>query len=410
MHTLIETTSGDLRVLLLENIHATAHSHFSTDPRVRLTLEKGAFSPEQLIERIKGVHVLGIRSKTHVTPEVIAAANELLAIGCFCIGTNQVALDAANAKGIPVFNAPFSNTRSVAELVIGELIMLTRHLPERAREMHEGRWKKMATGSHEVRGKTLGIVGYGHIGSQVGVLAEAFGMRVIYFDVSSRLPMGNNQSVDSLDAVLARSDFVTLHVPETPQTRMMIGATELARMKKGAHLINASRGSVVDVDALALALKEGHLAGAAVDVFPEEPATNDDAFESPLRGMPNVILTPHIAGSTEEAQAAIGKEVAASLLNLLRTGGTMGAVNFPQVELAPNPGTHRIVNVHRNVPGVLRDINRIVSDLNANIHAQVLSTDPHLGYLLMDLDADVSSKVGTAVAALPTNMHTRILS
>jgi D-3-phosphoglycerate dehydrogenase len=398
-----------LKVLLLENVHPSAHALFRAQG-FELEVASGALKEEELVARLPEVHVLGIRSKTHVTARALDAARELLALGCFCIGTNQVDLRHANLRGVPVFNAPFSNTRSVAELVIGEVIMLTRRLADRVREMHAGQWRKVAQGSHEVRGKTLGIVGYGHIGSQVGVLAEALGMRVLFFDVVTKLPMGNNRSVPTLEALLEQSDFVTLHVPATPQTDRLVGKAELARMRKGSFLLNLARGNVLDLPALADALGSGHLAGAAVDVYPEEPEGNTDDFRSVLQGLPNVVLTPHIAGSTEEAQEAIGREVAISLLKFAQGGATTGAVNFPQVELAPGRGTHRILNVHRNVPGVLRDINRIVSDLNANIRAQVLSTDPDIGYLVMDLDQDVSDQVSARVAALGTNIRTRMLS
>ncbi|HEY0249954.1 MAG TPA: phosphoglycerate dehydrogenase, partial [Kofleriaceae bacterium] len=302
-----------------------------------------------------------------------------------------------------------SNTRSVAELIIAEIVMLSRQLGDRLREVHLGQWRKVAVGSHEVRGHTLGIVGYGHIGSQVGVLAESFGMRVVFFDVSSKLPMGNNRSLATLDELLAVSDFVTLHVPELPSTKNMIGPAELAMMKRGACLLNASRGTVVQIDALAAALQSGHVGGAAVDVYPAEPESNSDGFETALRNLPNVILTPHIGGSTEEAQEAIGKEVSSALLKFVNQGTTVGSVNFPQVELPMAKGTHRILNIHRNVPGVLRDINKIVSDRNANIRAQILSTDNEIGYLIMDLDQDVSNDVKNAVAELPTNIRTRIL-
>jgi len=288
-------------------------------------------------------------------------------------------------------------------------VMLSRQLGDRLREVHSGQWRKVAVGSHEVRGHTLGIVGYGHIGSQVGVLAESFGMRVVFFDVTAKLPMGNNRSMATLEEVLAVSDFVTLHVPETPQTKNMIGPAEIAKMKPGACLLNASRGTVVQIDALAAAIRSGHIGGAAVDVYPSEPETNSDGFESALRGLPNMILTPHIGGSTEEAQEAIGKEVSAALLKYVNQGSTTGAVNFPQIELAMPKGGHRILNIHRNVPGVLRDINKIISDHNANIRAQILSTDADVGYLIMDLDQDVSQDVKQAVAELPTSIKTRIL-
>ncbi|MFN2546397.1 MAG: phosphoglycerate dehydrogenase [Myxococcales bacterium] len=397
-----------IKVLLLENVHATAHDVIRAEG-FQLEILAGALKEAELAVRLRDVHVLGIRSKTRVTEKALAEARRLLAVGCFCIGTNQVDLAAANQRGIPVFNAPFSNTRSVAELVIAEIIALARQLGDRSREVHEGLWRKVAAGSYEVRGKTLGIVGYGHIGSQVGVLAEALGMKVIFYDTGSKLPMGNNTPCASLGDVLRRADFVTLHVPLTPRTRDMIGAAEIASMRKGSYLLNLSRGTVVVLPALAEALREGRLAGAAIDVYPEEPETNSEGFVTPLRGLPNVILTPHVGGSTTEAQAAIGREVGSTLVKFVNTGATMGAVNFPQVELAPVKNTHRILNVHRNVPGVLRDINRIVSEHNANIHSQVLSTDATVGYLIMDLDQDVSNEVKKAIGDLPTSIKTRIL-
>jgi D-3-phosphoglycerate dehydrogenase len=367
-----------------------------------------ALPEAELIERLQGVAVLGIRSKTQVTPAVLAAAPELLAVGCFCIGTNQVALDRAHDRGVPVFNAPFSNTRSVAEMILAEVIFLARQLGDRVREMHAGRWQKVARRCHEVRGRTLGIVGYGHIGSQVGVLAEALGLRVLYYDTGAKLPMGNNTPVGSLDELLERAEFVTLHVPATAHTHRMITTAHLARMRPGAYLLNASRGSVVDLEALAEALRRGHLAGAAVDVYPDEPEGNGEGFATPLRGLPNVLLTPHVGGSTEEAQEAIGREVARSLAGFLRQGTTTASVNFPTLELTPSRGTHRILNVHRNVPGVLRDVNRIVSERNGNVHAQLLSTDAELGYLIMDIDQDVAEAVAGAMAALATDVRTRV--
>lgn len=397
-----------IKVLLLEGIHDVAQQRFE-DEGFQVELLPGALSEQELIERIADVHVVGLRSKSRITPAVIEASRRLLAVGCFCIGTNQVALAEAENAGVPVFNAPFSNTRSVAELVIAEIVMLARKLGDRSRDVHAGRWYKTSAESHEVRGKTLGIVGYGHIGRQVGVLAEAFGMRVQFFDVAKVLPMGNNQAMESLEELLAASDYVTLHVPATPQTRMMIGAPQLAAMKKGAYLLNASRGSVVDLDELAAALSRGDLAGAAIDVYPKEPRGSGEGFESPLRGLPNVILTPHIGGSTEEAQESIGHEVAATLISFVNTGATTGAVNFPQVELPPVDGKHRILNVHRNVPGVMNSINRIFSERGANIHAQYLSTDASIGYLIIDLDIDVSDDATSAIAELPTSIKTRIL-
>ncbi len=397
-----------IKVLLLENIHANARELFAAEG-FALEVVSGALSPAELARAIQDVHILGIRSKTQITAETLAPARRLLTVGAFCIGTNQIDLHAAAKLGVPVFNAPFSNTRSVAELVIAEVIGLARHLGDRTREMHAGIWKKSAAGSHEVRGKTLGIVGYGHIGSQVGILAEMLGMRVLYYDILPRLPHGNNHSVPALAELLAVADFVTLHVPATPQTAGMMGASEIAAMKQGSCLLNLSRGNVVDIDALARALDAGHLGGAAIDVFPAEPVANTDGFASPLQGRPNVILTPHVGGSTSEAQAAIGTEVATALVKFTNTGATTGSVNFPEVELPAAPEAHRILNAHRNVPGVLRDINTIVSNLNANIRAQVLATNADVGYLMMDLDSDVSEDVRRALTALPTSIKTRIL-
>lgn len=397
-----------IKVVLLENIHPSAVASFKAEG-FQVELLKSALKGAELAAKIADAHVLGIRSKTQISAEDLSHAKRLLTLGCFCIGTNQVNLDAANVKGIPVFNAPFSNTRSVAELIIAEIVALARQLCDRSREVHEGRWRKGADGSHEVRGKTLGIVGYGHIGSQVGVLAESMGMRVVFFDVMTKLPMGNNRPLSTLAELLGMADFVTLHVPETPQTKKMIRAEHLALMKPGAYLLNMSRGTVVDIPALAEALKSKHLGGAAVDVFPEEPEGNGDQFTTELRGLANVILTPHVGGSTEEAQESIGREVATALSKFVNTGTTTGAVNFPQVELPTAPGTHRVLNVHRNVPGVLRDINKIVSDLNANIERQILSTDANIGYLVMDLGKDVSGEVRNRVSALETNIRTRVL-
>jgi D-3-phosphoglycerate dehydrogenase / 2-oxoglutarate reductase len=406
--TVTSFPKADIKVLLLEGVHPVAAAACSAEGYAVESV-KSALPEAELIERMRDVHILGIRSKTQVTPAVLDAGKRLLTLGAFCIGTNQVALRHAAARAVPVFNAPFSNTRSVDELIMAEIVMLARHLGDRSREVHEGKWRKVAVGSHEVRGRTLGIIGYGHIGSQVGVLAEAFGMRVMFFDVASKLPMGNNQTVSKMNDVLAAADFVTIHVPETPQTKNLFGADEIAAMKRGACLLNASRGTVVDIDALAASIVRGHIGGAAVDVYPDEPEGNSDGFRSPLCGLPNVILTPHIGGSTEEAQESIGREVSSALIKFVNTGATAGAVNFPAVELPMSKGAHRILNVHKNVPGVLRDINKIVSDLNANIRAQLLSTDQDIGYLIMDLDDDVSREVRNAVAALSTDIRTRIL-
>jgi D-3-phosphoglycerate dehydrogenase len=398
-----------LKVLLLENIHPGAREMLTAEG-FAVDVLTHALPENELAARMEGVQVLGIRSKTQVRDAVFEASGSLLTLGCFCIGTNQVALEVANHRGVPVFNAPFSNTRSVAEMILAEIVMLARQLGDRTREVHAGQWKKTAAGCYEVRGKTLGIIGYGHIGSQVGVLAEALGLRVLFHDIQTKLPMGNNRACGSLDELLAQADFVTLHVPATPQTKKLISAAQLTRMRPGSYLLNASRGNVVDIDALADALRGKHLAGAAIDVYPEEPATNSEGFQSALRSLPNVVLTPHIGGSTTEAQASIGREVATSLIRFVKTGATVGAVNFPHVEMAANRDTHRLLNVHRNVPGVLRDINRIVSERNANVHAQLLATDANIGYLLIDIDQDVSRSVGDAVAALETSIRTRVLS
>ncbi|OQX68015.1 MAG: D-3-phosphoglycerate dehydrogenase [Sorangiineae bacterium NIC37A_2] len=397
-----------IKVLLLENIHESGRALFRADG-LDLEVLSGALGEEELRERISDVHIIGIRSKTNITASVLEKADRLLAIGCFCIGTNQVDLEAAKRRGIPVFNAPFSNTRSVAELVISDVVALARHIPDNIRDMHQGVWQKSATGSFEVRGKSLGIVGYGRIGRQVGVLAEAMGMKVSYYDIEQQLPMGNNKPILDLDVLLAESDFVTLHVPETDETKNLMSRERIAKMKKGAYLLNLARGTVVDIPALAEALKSGHLAGAAIDVFPKEPKGNGPGFESELVGLKNVILTPHIGGSTEEAQYNIGLEVAGRLLDFLNAGMTTGAVNFPQIGQPLLPGKHRILNVHKNVPGVLTAINGIVSATKANVAAQVLATDPILGYLVMDLDRELSEEVKEQVKSLDTSIRTRIL-
>lgn len=406
-----DTTSfpkGRIKILLLENIHPGAAQLFEQDG---LSVESvsSALNEEELCERISDVHILGIRSKTQVTEKVLRSARRLLSVGCFCIGTNQVDLKAAAKLGTAVFNAPFSNTRSVAELVISQVIALSRRLTDRSVAMHQGQWNKSATGSFEVRGKTLGIIGYGHIGRQVGVLAEAVGLQVRFFDTLQKLPMGNNVPVSSMAELLESSDFVTLHVPATDATKYMFGPEQISQMRPGSRLLNLSRGNVVDIPALADALRTKKLSGAAVDVFPQEPKNNSEPFESELRGLDNVILTPHVGGSTEEAQAAIGLEVAHALLKFLNTGGTPTAVGFPQIEPPALRGRHRILNIHRNIPGVLSDINGIISELNANVEGQVLSTNQEIGYLVLDLDRDVSSEVADRVSKLDASIRTRIL-
>ena len=397
-----------IKVLLLENIHARAKEIF-TDEGFQVETMAGALSPSELAKKIGDYHVLGIRSKTQVTEEVLEAGKRLLSLGCFCIGTNQVDLQAAKVRGVPVFNAPFGNTRSVAEMVIAEIIMLSRQLGQRSSEMHLKTWKKVSNGCFEVRGKTLGIVGYGNIGTQVSTLAEAMGLRVIFFDVISKLPMGNARGCSTIEEVFALSDFVTLHVPATALTHKMIGEKQLATMKQGSYLINASRGTVVDIEALAASLKSKHLAGAAIDVFPEEPESNVNDYQSMLQGISNVILTPHIGGATEEAQSNIGEEVPTTLVRFINNGSTLRSVNFPNVDVAPTGEHHRILNVHRNQPGVLREINRIVSDLGANIEAQTLATDSDIGYLVLETDKQLSSEVKTAIEGLKHSIKTRIL-
>lgn len=375
-----------IRVLLLEGVNDSAVRLFEANGYSEVERLTKALGPEELKQALSGVHMLGIRSRTQLTAEVMEAADRLLVVGCFSVGTNQVDLDGARKLGIPVFNAPYSNTRSVAELTIAEVVMLFRRVFPRSVSAHAGGWDKSAEGSREARGKTLGIVGYGNIGSQLSNLAEAMGMRVIYFDQTDKLRHGNTEPVETLDELLATSDVVSLHVPETPATANMIGEAQLRSMKPGAFLINNSRGTVVDLDALARALREGRLAGAAVDVFPVEPASNADRFVSPLQGLPNVILTPHVGGSTEEAQDRIGGEVARKLIDYSDVGSTFGAVNFPQVQLPARPIGTRFIHVHRNVPGVLRQVNDAVSRHDINILAQYLQTDPEVGYVVLETD------------------------
>lgn len=398
---------SDIRILLLESIHPVAQKALE-NAGFRVDLLHTSLAGEDLAKRLREYQVLGIRSKTQVTGDVIKANKQLLSIGCFCIGTDQVDLVGANSSGIPVFNAPYSNTRSVAELIICYMVALSRKLGDRNTETHRGEWVKSAAGCKEVRGKTLGIVGYGHIGSQVSVLAEAMGLRVYYYDIVKKMPIGNAKSVDALDELLSKSDFVSLHVPDTTETRGMIGERQLSKMRKGSYLLNASRGLVVELGALSQFLKSHHLAGAAVDVFPREPKHNEEPFVSELQQIPNVILTPHIGGSTEEAQEAIGHEVAESFLRYLGVGSTTGAVNFPNVELPMTEGVNRIMNVHENVPGVLGNINGIVSKNSANIRAQYLATDSKIGYLVMDMEHGDMAKVCDEIDQLSTSIRTRV--
>jgi len=401
----------DIRVLLLEGISPSAVDTFRTAGYVQIETHSTALSEEALKESIAKAHILGIRSRTQLTADVLAVSKRLMAIGCFCIGTNQVDLDAAELAGIPVFNAPYSNTRSVAELVIAEAIMLARGIPAKNAQCHRGGWSKSAAGSHEVRGKTLGIIGYGHIGTQVGVLAESLGLRVLFYDIVSKLALGNAQAAGSLNELLALSDIVTLHVPEDANTRWMIGTQQLAKMKSGAHLINAARGTVVDIDALDAALRSGHLGGAAVDVFPVEPKGNNERFISPLTAHDNVILTPHVGGSTLEAQDNIGLEVAAKLVRYSDNGSTLSAVNFPEVTLPEHADSHRILHIHRNVPGVLSKINDVFSAHQLNIDGQFLRTDSKLGYVVTDISASPpqTTELRSELATIEGTMRTRVL-
>ena len=397
-----------IRITLLENIHPAA-SETLREAGYAVEVIPRATEGEELAAILSESHVVGVRSRTKIRAPQLEGASRLLAIGCFSVGTDQVEIHEAAARGVPVFNAPHASTRSVAELTIGDVIVLARRLGDKNSKLHRGEWDKSLAGAHEVRGRSLGIVGYGHIGQQVGILAEAFGMRVAFHDVQKKLSLGLARPVGTLDALLQESDFVTLHVPDTPRTRNLIGAPQLARMKPGSYLINLSRGSVVDVDALRAALREGHLAGAALDVYPAEPAPTSAAFDAGFAELPNVVLTPHVGGNTEEAQKNIGIEVASSFVHFIDRGSTEGAVNFPQVNLPPLPDTHRILNIHRNVPGTLAEVNRIVSEVGANIEAQVLATTRDIGYLVMDVNRELSDEVHARIAQLAVSVRTRIL-
>lgn len=397
-----------IKILLLENIHPVAKEKL-IEEGFEVDLKAHAPDENELCQLLQKYQAVGIRSKTELTRKALQANPNLYAIGAFCIGTNQVDLVSANQFGIPVFNAPYSNTRSVAELVIAELVILARQLGDRNTLSHQGGWLKSADGSKEIRGKTLGIIGYGHIGSQVSVLAESMGLKVLYYDVVKKLPLGNAQNCANLSDLLKKSDFVTLHVPETKQTQNMMSKKEFQQMKKGSYLINASRGTVVVIEDLVHFLKEKHILGAALDVFPSEPASNKEKFTSPLQNIPNVFLTPHIGGSTEEAQYAIGLEVAESFRRYLKVGSTSGAVNFPQVDLTMNQGSHRILNVHRNEPGVLSEINGVVSKFGANIQAQFLSTDAKIGYLVMDVENTDATPLTNGIAGLSRSIKTRVV-
>ncbi len=393
-----------INILFLENISDAAAEQFSNAGYSSVKKLSGALSNAELIKEIKNIHILGIRSKTKITPDVLQAAARLQAIGCFCIGVNQVDLEAASEQGVAVFNAPYSNTRSVAELVIGSSILLIRKITDKNKAAHEGRWMKDASGSHELRGKTLGIIGYGNIGSQVSVLAEALGMKVIFYDAETKLPLGNASDSKTLKDLLQRSDIITLHVPEMPSTKNIINKQSLALCKKGAVIINYARGTVVDLPALRNAILSGQIGGAAVDVFPEEPEKNGDPFVSVLQGLPNVILTPHIGGSTQEAQNNIGLDVSTKLFNYLEKGISTGSHSIPALALPPQEGAHRILHIHDNVPGVMGAINTILSKNKINILGQYLKTNAHTGYVVLDLNKNLSKE---AVAALKEVEGTR---
>ncbi|NNE65603.1 MAG: phosphoglycerate dehydrogenase [Pyrinomonadaceae bacterium] len=398
-----------VKVLLLENVSESALDELNRHGYSGIDFHKKALSEEELCEAIKGVHVLGIRSKTQITKKVIEEGDKLLAIGCFCIGTNQVDLDAATEKGIAVFNAPYSNTRSVAELVMGLFVMLMRRIPDKNAAAHHGTWEKDAAGSYELRGKTLGIIGYGNIGSQVSVLAEAFGLRVLYYDVITKLPHGNARQVHALEELLSLSDIVSLHVPSTPETRNMIDRKAFKSVKPGALFVNYSRGDVVDLEALRDSIESNVITGAAIDVFPVEPKKRGDDFASELQNLPNVILTPHIGGSTQEAQVSIGLDAASKLVSYLEFGTTTGSKTIPEVSLSPMDGTHRILHIHENKPGVLTDINTDLSENGINIVSQYLKTNEKVGYVILDIDRDISARAYDILKNIDGTIRTRIV-
>jgi D-3-phosphoglycerate dehydrogenase len=398
-----------IKFLLLEGVHPSAIATLNSAGYNEIEALSGSLDEDSLIEKLKGVHFVGVRSRTQLTERVIAAADKLIAIGCFCIGTNQVDLPAARRHGVPVFNAPYSNTRSVAELVLAEAIMLARGVPEKSMKAHRGEWQKSAAKSWEVRGKTLGVVGYGSIGSQLSVLAESLGMKVKFHDVVTKLPLGNAEQADSLDELLNESDIITLHVPETSATQDMFGAAQFAKMKPGSIFINAARGTVVVIEDLVAALKSEHLGGAAIDVFPVEPRSNSETFESPLRGIDNVILTPHVGGSTQEAQENIGVEVALKFVKYSDNGTTISAVNFPEVALPEHHNSHRILHVHKNVPGVLAAITEVLSTNGVNITGQYLQTAEDIGYVVVDVEHGQGLKALDKLSSIEHTVRCRVL-
>ena len=398
-----------IKFLLLEGVHQSAIDALAKAGYTNVVAYPKALPSDDLKKEIKDAHFVGIRSRTQLSAEIFEAADRLVAIGCFCIGTNQVDLEAAAKRGIPVFNAPFSNTRSVAELVMAEVILLLRGVPQRSAAAHRGEWQKSATGAFECRGKTLGIIGYGNIGMQLGVIAESLGMKVIYFDVESKLPLGNAQPKATLDALLKEAHVVSLHVPQHASTELLIGRSEIASMRSGSILINASRGNVVDLDALAEALNGSHIGGAAIDVFPVEPRSNNDEFVSPLRGLDQCILTPHIGGSTQEAQENIGVEVAEKLTRYSDNGTTTSAVNFPEVALPEHEGKHRLLHVHQNIPGIMSAINQVFSESSVNVSGQYLQTMGDTGYVVIDIESDYSKTLISQLSGIEGTLRTRVL-
>lgn len=400
---------NNIKIVLLEGVHPSAEKVFMDDGHTNIVTANKSLPKEELKEILADAHFLGIRSRTQVTPELLDFAPKLVAIGCFCIGTNQVSLQDTQIRGIPVFNAPFANTRSVAELVLGEMILLLRGVPAKNAAAHRGEWLKSAENSFETRGKILGVVGYGHIGTQIGILAENLGMKVQFFDIENKLALGNARPADSYHQLLATSDIVSFHVPETEQTKNMMDKTAFEHLKQNTILINASRGTVVDIDCLVEALKSGQVSGAAIDVFPTEPKSNQETFVSPLREFDNVILTPHVGGSTKEAQANIGIEVSEKLVKYSNNGSTLSSVNFPEVALPSHTGKHRICHIHHNEPGILAKINDVLSANDANIAAQYLQTSESVGYVVTDIDRSSSNKAFEKLKEIPGTIRTRIL-
>ncbi|ARP88071.1 phosphoglycerate dehydrogenase [Bordetella genomosp. 9] len=393
------------RIVLFENIHPSGVAVFRDAGYTDVRTYSSSLPPSELRAALEGADVVGIRSRTHLDAGIFETFTRLQVVGCFCIGTNQVDLDSALHHGVPVFNAPFSNTRSVAELVLAEAVLLLRRIPEKNLRVHQGHWDKTASGAYEARGKTMGVIGYGNIGSQVGTLAESMGMRVVYYDVEAKLPLGNAHPVNTLAELLAQSDVVTLHVPGGRSTENIMNAETLAQMKRGAILINASRGTVVDIEALHQALTSGHLAGAALDVFPTEPKSVDEPLASPLIGMPNVILTPHIGGSTQESQENIGREVAEKLVRYLQSGTTKGAVNFPELPFTERSGSARILHIHKNVPGALGTLDNLLAQHHLNIVSQNLQTRGDIGYVVTDVDGEVNDDIMKSLCAHPVTIR-----